>query len=212
MSETKTLVALLIDETGSMQRRKLETCQAVDTYIRDLPKKTRITLARFNSNIGVDVKFRSVKPRDMRTISEWYTPTAMTPLHDAIAKTIIDCDEWSKNHKGAILFVIVTDGEENASREYNLDAVKSMIDVRTARDWQFVFIGAGLNAFAQGHAMGIARGNVTQLNEDKPQETMSALSLSTRAYVESGSKSTTTFWNPADHPRDKHGRFTRKSP
>ena len=57
------------------------------------------------------------------------------------------------------MFVTVTDGEENQSREFTLDQIKALVDAQTAAGWTFVFLSAGLNAYADAAAMGYSAAN-----------------------------------------------------
>jgi hypothetical protein len=116
-----------------------------------LDGKANMTLAQFDNIYemlynGVDIK--DVKPYTKET----YIPRGMTALYDAVGKTITDVharlmkvSETERTKK--VLMMILTDGHENASREYSMDSVKKLVDSRKSDGWEFVFIGAGLDKF-----------------------------------------------------------------
>jgi hypothetical protein len=91
---------------------------------------------------------------------ETYVPRASTPLFDAIGRGINDLETnlselKTKEKPSKILFVIVTDGQENASREFTKAQVEKMIQDRTEKDnWQFVFLSADLEASEQAGSLG----------------------------------------------------------
>jgi hypothetical protein len=77
-------------------------------------------------------------------------------LLDAIGQAIEATDEVvSKHDCQKAIVVIQTDGAENSSVKYNLSDLKHKIEHRQGKGWQFVFIGAGIDAFADAHKMGI---------------------------------------------------------
>ena len=153
----KTIVFLL-DETGSMLDDKVETIQAFNGYLDGLRKEEALFyLTLFNSekteqrHVGTPVA--EVTPLD----DETYQPHAMTPLLDAIAKTIVPMIVEA-------MMVVLTDGMENASHEYSLDGVKALISEKEKAGWKFIFLGAGPDAFGVAQAgvtMGMQAAQVT---------------------------------------------------
>lgn len=116
---------------------------------------------------------------------ENYRPAGGTPLLDAVGKAILATEEVMTQQKGTkVIVVIQTDGEENASREYDLAQIKEMIETRQAKDWQFVFIGAGINAFADGVKMGIISANTMSYGADPvhTRSTFAATASNTRMF------------------------------
>jgi Mg-chelatase subunit ChlD len=97
----------------------------------------------------------TVRPLDRET----YTPGGGTPLLDAMGRTIMWMD-LLKPQPERILVVILTDGAENASREFTRPQIQDLIRSREATSsWTFVYLGANQDAWAAGEALGIARGN-----------------------------------------------------
>jgi hypothetical protein len=74
----------------------------------------------------------------------------------------------------------MTDGEENSSREWTHDAVKSLIDQKEREGiWTFVFLGAAPNAWVQGRSLGIPLGNVAQYDVNRFTSVFTAASMAT---------------------------------
>jgi len=153
-----TLVAFLLDRTGSMSACCDETISGFNGYIDSLLEKKeskgmRFTLTQFDSQ-GIDVLHNCVTLEKVDKLnSDTYRPRAMTPLYDAIGKTIRATEAEAKG-KYNVLFVTLTDGAENASTEWNSESVKSLIKEKEDKDhWTFAYIGVGLNGFAATQAV-----------------------------------------------------------
>ena len=129
-----------------------------------------------------------------------YVPRGGTPLYDAVGLTIVSTGEYLKSKGDAerpekVIFVIITDGHENASREYQLAGVKEMIQHQTdLYKWQFVFLGAEFNTYDVGRAMGVSPDNVMRYAASgQGVNSMSAsLGQNTRKY-RAGGASTMSF-------------------
>ena len=105
------------------------------------------------------------------TEKEYYV-RGSTALLDAIGKTIAKekaiQDTLSKGEKATkVLFIIITDGLENASKEYNSAAVKKLIETQKAKDgWEFLFLGANIDAIETASAIGISAERAVNYNSD----------------------------------------------
>ena len=118
-------VTLILDETGSMQDCKGAAIAGVNEYLKTLrqkPTAVRFTLTLFNSG-KLDVRHRAVPVAQVPELTELtYQPAEMTPLYDAIGRTLTAAaHEVPPESKK--LCVILTDGLENASREYTRDGI-----------------------------------------------------------------------------------------
>ena len=103
------------------------------------------------------------------TEKEYYV-RGSTALLDAIGKTImqIKANQDKKGNNEKVLFVIITDGMENASREYRLDTVKKLIEERKEKDkWEFLFLGANIDAIGTAGRLGIDSSRAAQYKSDK---------------------------------------------
>ncbi len=156
MSKQKMCVALLLDRSGSMSTHKTETISAINSYIDKTKEKFkgRFVLTQFDSesiDIVHDGKIKNIE----HLTEESYQPRGMTPLLDAIGKTL---EAFNTDGFENIVFVVMTDGQENHSREYKLEAIRAKIEEKRKIGWQISYLGANVDAFAEGASMGFARG------------------------------------------------------
>lgn len=157
----KTIVSFLLDRTGSMQSIKAETIEGFNAYLdaleRDAGNLIDFTLVQFDSQ-SIDTLYRGAGLSEVQRLTpETYQPRAYTTLIDACVKTIKATEETvaTRRDKPKVLVVFQTDGEENASREHSLDELRSLIERRKAEGWQFVFLGADIDAYATARSLGI---------------------------------------------------------
>lgn len=147
-------VVMLLDQTGSMLSRKQETISSFNSYIADLIDKKMdcdFTLTLFNAR-RVEVRYLKASLNDIVPMTEdTYLPNDATPLLDAIAKSI-----EAVGDERQCLFIIFTDGEENASRLFTKTQIKQLIENREGRGWRFVFFGiGGMDAVNEASSIGI---------------------------------------------------------
>lgn len=143
----KTVIGFLLDESGSMQSLKEETIGSFNEYIESVRSETKgvvMTLTKFNSQ-KIEIIYNLKHLEEVPSLDkENYTPDTLTPLYDAIGRTIREMEQYMKGCKKA-LFIIQTDGYENASKEYSLDAIQKLIKEKEKENWTFVYLGANLN-------------------------------------------------------------------
>jgi len=89
------------------------------------------------------------------------TPRGMTALLDAVGQAINETGQRLSNtpeaeRPGLVIFVVMTDGHENSSKEFNRSQIKKMIErQQNEYNWHFTFLGANQDAFAEAASMGI---------------------------------------------------------
>ncbi len=153
------LVSFILDESGSMSSCEEATISGFNEYIETLKQRRgtlRMTLTKFNSD-GINVVYDDKAIGEVVSLNnDTYKPDAVTPLYDAIAKTIQDISEDRNN----VLCIIMTDGLENASTEYKREDVFKMIKEKQDLGWSFVFLGANQDSWQTGRALGLSSGNV----------------------------------------------------
>jgi hypothetical protein len=207
-------VAVIIDESGSMSSCEQATRSSFNEFI-EVQKQDKavasITLTAFNT--ACRKVFSGVQTKSAPLLTEKnYCPHGLTALHDAVGVTVNALMKAvPKKHR--VLCCIMTDGQENASKEYDLSDIKALIEkMQKTKLWTFVFIGANQNAWYEGSKMGIPIGNAINYAAT-PAGTMAAgagLICNTSAYTHSAAGSTQTFWGgqrvvtPAKTPRGKH--------
>ena len=157
---TTKYVSFLLDETGSMQTIKRDTMGGFNEYVDTLKKDgddIAFSLVSFNSN---ETKSRYVAESIGAVApltNDNYRPAAMTPLIDASVKIIKATAKAVKKRKDdpLVLVVIQTDGYENCSRKHTAADLAALVKKKTEAGWEFVFLGAGLDAFDAARSVGI---------------------------------------------------------
>lgn len=182
MSKTqRTLVTFLLDRTGSMMAIKDDTIGGFNTYVEGLQGDGGTTLIDFTliqfDSISLDKTCVSVPIEQAPKLSnENFEPRASTPLIDAAYKTIKAVEKFLEGKEDApkIVVCIMTDGQENASREHSWDDLNALIKEKSAAGWQFNFLGASIDAYEQGAKMGIAAGQTMSYDSTNPVATRAA--------------------------------------
>ena len=157
----RTLIAVLLDRSGSMESIKTDTEGGFDAFIweqRTQPEEARVTLAQFDTEYEVVYSNRPIDDVPSLVLQ----PRGRTALLDGIGRLVTDvgaelADLAEAERPGHVIVVVMTDGYENASREWTLQAVRAVI-ARQERDysWDFVFLGANIDAVAVGQGLGFA--------------------------------------------------------
>lgn len=146
--KTRIFNLVIIDESGSMQSIKKQAIDSVNETIQTIRAAQKkhedqehyVTLVTFNSY--VNVVYDCVPIGEVKEVtSEEYNPDCLTALYDAMGtslnalrKRVADVDR--------VLVTIVTDGLENASKEYNGLAINSLVSDLKSKGWVFAYIGA----------------------------------------------------------------------
>jgi Mg-chelatase subunit ChlD len=178
----KVCVALLLDRSGSMAVNKIETISAVNSYVEGLKKKFRgrFTLTQFDSE-SIDIVWDNMKIKNVPELTQMlYEPRSMTPLLDAIGKT---ANAVKAEGFDNVIFAIVTDGEENHSREYKLDAIRALLEEKRKLGWQIAYIGANVDAFHEAGQLGIAAGQTMNYAGQHATATMDSFLCSNTRYA-----------------------------
>jgi len=160
-------ISVVLDRSGSMECLKKDTIGGFNAFLssqKALEGEATITMVKFDNEY--EIMCDMVALRDAVELSnENYIPRGGTALLDAIGRTI-NSVEHALNSKAEdekpekVIFVIITDGDENVSREFNRDQIMEMINRhREEMKWEFVFIGANQDAIRAGNSMGIRAGN-----------------------------------------------------
>ena len=183
-----TLVHFVLDQTGSMGSVIEATISGFNEYVNTLRNQTGkvlFTLTLFNS-AQIVTPNDAVKLKDVQPLSlENYKPDSMTNLYDAIAHSIRATEQTvaSMKDKPAVLMVIMTDGHENASKEFNREAVFQQIQAHTAAGWTFAYLGANQDAWSVGASIGVAANNSLTYDQQQTQKTFRQLGRVSARYL-----------------------------
>lgn len=205
-----TRVVILLDRTGSMETVKKETITGFNTYLdglKDAKGKVSVTVVQFDSQ-SIDKLCDGATVKDAPRLNDKnYEPRAWTPLYDALGKTLQSTKESSNGEK--VLFVTLTDGQENASLEWNDRKVKELMKEREEKDeWTFAYIGIGPEGWASMAAISSglrSHSNVMNITQDAKGVSKSyrALGRATAMYAaSSGSGQTANFFSASKAAED----------
>lgn len=156
---------VLLDRSGSMTTMAADVVGGFNGLLADQKaagNDARLTLVQFDTGdsqeVLVDAKridrVRPLRPGD-------FQPRGGTPLLDATGRLIARAAQREDQRRRAgkrpevIVVVTITDGEENQSREHTRDGIRRLVQAKQAQGWTFVFLGAGLDAYAEARSIGI---------------------------------------------------------
>lgn len=147
-------IVIVLDESGSMGAVKDSMRNAINDLIKEQKQiKSRpatFTLVKFNDKVNRVIKNKPLDDVNLLS-SEDYIPNGSTALYDCIGDTI----DWFRNEKD-VLMVIVTDGQENASRDYSKREITRMIeDKKRDSNWTYVYLSCDLATASQGDGIGL---------------------------------------------------------
>jgi hypothetical protein len=184
---------MLLDESGSMAGYRKAVIDSFNKYLTELKNGTKrcwLSLFKFDSRPS-DKQLRKVfENRNVKECYpltfEQYAPYGGTPLYDAVGELILKTKKRLPK-KAKVLFVVHTDGQENASTEFNQESVKTLIHkMENKRGWTFIYLGEGAAAWNAGYDFGIH--NVANFSSGLRGQSMDKLSMTT-AYFASNAKS-----------------------
>ena len=165
---TRNLIFLL-DRSGSMESCWDDTIGGFNSFVTDQKALGgKLTLVQFDHEYYVayeNIDLKNVAPLTRET----FKPRGSTALLDAIGKAIKSTSEVST-------LIILTDGDENASREYTKAHVKDLIEQKTKEAWTVMYLGANQDAFAEAGSMGIHAGNTVSYDTARTPDMFARLS------------------------------------
>lgn len=165
MKNKNTDIVFILDRSGSMAVVEDETIKGYNDFLKKERKnegKVLVTTVLFDDCYEVLYSRENINQVKKLTNQEYYA-RGCTALMDAIGKTIVTMDK-EINDDNRVLVVIMTDGLENASKEYNRELVKKMI--KKHKKWEFVFLGANIDSYAEGSSIGIAKSKIANFRQD----------------------------------------------
>jgi hypothetical protein len=151
-------ITLVVDRSGSMESVREDAQGGINTLLTQqfaLPKDLTVTLVEFDDHVDTVARMATAAP------DYQLRPRGCTRLLDAVGMEIVRTGEdlaaiAEEARPDRVLFVVVTDGMENASAEFTLAQVRKAVEhQRSAYKWQFQFIGADEAAW-QGAELGMA--------------------------------------------------------
>lgn len=170
--ENSTLIAVVLDRSGSMSTLRESTVAGLNQFLRGQREpegEVKFHLVQFDDQYEVHKDMADLKTTPDLTQAD-FQPRGSTALFDAIGRTIDDLGRRLAStpenlRPSKVVFVVQTDGFENASREYNQARIQDMIKhQREKYSWDFVFLGANQDAIMSGGALGFLPGQSLSYN------------------------------------------------
>ncbi len=174
MKKGLTELVFILDRSGSMAGLEKDTIggfNAMLTKQQAIDGECFITTVLFDNEYELlhdRINIKAVKP----ITEKEYSVGGSTALLDAIGMTISKIDKAMRNtadeyRAEKVMFVIITDGEENSSREYSSAKVKEIINKQKNKyGWEFIFLGANIDAVATAKKFGIAKDRAQNYKAD----------------------------------------------
>jgi hypothetical protein len=198
----KTLIAALLDRSGSMETSKKATEDGWRELIneqRQQPGTCDVTLAQFDT-----VYELLYPPTDIGGVPEFVVvPRGMTALLDSVGRFITEIGERlsalaEDQRPGQVICMIMTDGMENSSAEWTWESVRDLINQqRDQWNWKFIFLGSNIDAVEVGARMGVAAEDAITYNDGVYMSTV-AVSAAASSWITSARAGKPTGFSDAE--------------
>ncbi|OCA83386.1 hypothetical protein A8F94_19195 [Bacillus sp. FJAT-27225] len=162
MNKKLTEIIFLLDRSGSMSGLENDTIGGFNSFVKrqgELAGETRLTTVLFDDSY--EVLWNGIDAKDASLTSREYYVRGTTALLDAVGKTILDVGSRlsrtaEQQRPSKVIFVITTDGLENASKEFTYKKVKELIRHQQEKySWEFIFMGANIDVAKEADSLGI---------------------------------------------------------
>ena len=156
-------VVFILDKSGSMSGSEDNTISSFNEYLEREKKNkynTLVSTILFSDNYYYLHKRENIKNIKHLTNRDYYVG-GCTALYDALGNTI---NYFKKANTDKVLFIIITDGYENASLEFNKSKITKLIK---NSGFEFIYIGADIDSYSAGSDIGIRRENIANFKKDK---------------------------------------------
>jgi uncharacterized protein YegL len=209
--ENFTSINVVIDRSGSMGHLTHDTIGSFNSFLTEqkaVPGEAAFTLCTFNQDYSLVhdfIKLGAAPDLDAKT----YRPSGNTALFDAVGTTINSVGARlaampEDERPSKVIFLIITDGMENASTRFTREQIRDLIEhQRTKYSWEFVFMGANIDAVDEGTSIGISAQN--SLNYD-------ATSIGTRGLYSNVSSSLSSYRQSNSQQVDFFNQTTGTTP
>lgn len=151
-----TLIAVILDRSGSMTSIRDDMEEGLNTFLADQkaqPGKCALMYVQFDTQYKAE-HYENLEEAPYLTLN----PRGSTALYDAVGRTIAAITaglEGKLDPPDQVMVCIVTDGRENASKEYGAEEVKKLIE-ECPYNWIFTYLGANQTAMLEAGKMGIS--------------------------------------------------------
>jgi uncharacterized protein YegL len=205
----KTRIAILLDSSGSMQSISREAVDMFNEQVRAIRKgaaevDTKVSLVTFASEANAPLFFNTDVSNLKELDYDQYNPNGGTAMYDAIGTTIdaLKLLPEANEENTSFLMVIISDGQENASKKFNSAAIAERVkSLQDGKRWTFSYLGANQDLTKVSQQLGFFAGNMMSFNSSSAGVNTASVanSGSTANYMTSrslGVKGLTNFYDP----------------
>jgi hypothetical protein len=152
-------ILIILDRSGSMNDAKADHIGGLRSFVDDqksLGGDVRLTFVQFDSHNACEIIFDRVPLAEVHSSNINLIPRGDTPLFEAIGRSLSHLEEKQRSEKSeATVVMVVTDGQNNIWGEWTKERVRERIRTLEIAGWKVLFLGANIDAFAEGHSFGI---------------------------------------------------------
>jgi uncharacterized protein YegL len=194
MKDGLTEIIAILDNSGSMADLTKDTIGGYNTFIKDqksITGEATLTTVLFNTNYTVLHDRMNIQKVKQITEKEYHTGGS-TALLDAMGKTINDIGLKLHNtaedeRPSKVIVFIITDGEENASKEFTNEKIKEMVELqKNTYNWEFLFMGANIDAFSVAATIGINKDRAFNYSAQRVGSAQRAMNIAVGNYRQHG--------------------------
>ena len=188
MKKSKTFYHIILDQSGSMSDCVNQTLKGLADQRKEIiaianefpDQEIRVGLTVFDHNI--ELKYSNLSVTELSRMNSFhYRPNGQTALLDAIGMSVAATQRLMVNEGDSAVIIILTDGYENASKEYSHKQIKELIQAKEETGkWSFTYLGATLDAVEIARSMNIKAENsfaFEKKNMDKDAFARSSMAL-----------------------------------
>ncbi len=181
MKEKLTEIVFIIDRSGSMSGLESDTIGGFNGMLKKQKAEkgeAYVTTVLFDDRYELLHDHLSIDKVGAMDETQYFT-RGCTALLDAVGKTIKKMENIVKHQKDCnVIIIIITDGYENASKEYSSKKVKQMVNDKKEAGWEFVFLGANIDAVETAETIGVNRDSAADYHSDSEGIKIAYCSLS----------------------------------
>jgi len=200
IARPRTFLNIVLDKSSSMGKVRQATIDAYNAFLdgqrTDRVDELFVTLTQFSDRERIEVSYRVTPIAEVRSLRlETYIPEGMTALYDGVARTLAAM-EREVGSQARVLTVVLTDGNDNSSREVEGAAALAAIirEYERRGNWTFALLAADLNAYKAGATMGFAPGNVQSYAAAHVSEALATVARGVTAYRHGDQMQTREFF------------------
>ncbi|MBR2596128.1 MAG: VWA domain-containing protein [Solobacterium sp.] len=167
-----TEIIFIIDRSGSMHGLEADTIGGYNSFLKkqqDAEGEAIVTTVLFNNDMQVIHDRQDIREVRPLTAAD-YIPGGSTALLDAVGETIRQISRsqslFRSTTPNQTVVVIITDGMENSSRRFRWSQVHAMIEEQKEKGWDFVFLGANIDAPEMAEKLGVGRAFASNYHAD----------------------------------------------